>query len=295
MLETSLGVLALALILLFARYVKKVPGYIVALFAGTAAVVVFKIPVETIGTRFGGIPSGFPKLIIPHFRVDLLRPLISPAITVAMLGAIESLMSAVVSDRMSGDKHNPNVELAAQGVANIMSPLFGGLPATGAIARTATNIRAGAKSPVAGMVHALTLLAIVLFAAPLARFIPLSVLAAILLVVSYNMGEWREIPELLKLTPLDIGIWLVTFALTVFADLTVAVEVGMILAALVFIRKVTATTQVSRVTPEYVEHGRAHTLQDKLIPPYVAVFRIHGPFLFGATEKLETVAHQLPE
>ncbi len=136
-----------------------------------------------------------------------------------MLGAIESLMSAVVSDRMSGTKHNPNVELVGQGIANIMSPLFGGLPATGAIARTATNIRSGAKTPVAGMIHALTLLAIVLFAAPLARFIPLSVLAAILLVVSYNMGEWREIPELLKLTPLEIGTWLVTFALTVFADL----------------------------------------------------------------------------
>src|ERR1700690_891322 len=215
MLETSLGVLALALILLFARYVKKVPGYIVALFIGTAIVAVFKLPVETIGTRFGGIPSGLPKLQIPQFRVDLLRPLISPAVTVAMLGAIESLMSAVVSDRMSGDKHNPNVELIGQGVANILSPLFGGLPATGAIARTATNIRSGAKTPVAGMIHALTLLAIILFAAPLARFIPLAVLAGILLVVSYNMGDWAEIPELLKLSRLDVGIWLATFSLTV--------------------------------------------------------------------------------
>ena len=169
-LETGLGVLALALILVFARYVKKVPGYIVALFVGTAIVVLFKLPVETIGTRFGGIPSGLPKLQVPQFRFDLLRPLIPPAVTVAMLGAIESLMSAVVSDRMSGGKHNPNVELVAQGVANVFSPLFGGLPATGAIARTATNIRSGAKTPVAGMIHALTLLAIVLFAAPLASF-----------------------------------------------------------------------------------------------------------------------------
>src|SRR4029077_16298413 len=190
---------------------------------------------------------------------------------------------------------NPNVELVAQGIANIFSPLFGGLPATGAIARTATNVRSGAKTPVAGMIHALTLLAIVVFAAPLAKFIPLSILSGILLVVSYNMGEWREIPELLKLTRLDIGIWLVTFALTVFADLTVAVEAGMILAALVFIRKVTATTKISRVTPEYVEHGRVHILQDKMIPSYVAVFRIHGPFLFGAAEKLEEVAQQLPK
>ncbi len=217
------------------RYVKKAPGYIVALFLATAIVVIFKLPVQTIGTRFGGIPSGLPHLNIPRFHLDLMRPLISPAITVAMLGAIESLMSAVVSDRMSHTKHNPNVELVAQGVANIVSPLFGGLPATGAIARTATNIRSGAKTPVAGMIHALTLLAIILFAAPLARFIPLAVLAAILLVVSYNMGEWKEIPQLLKLSPLEIGTWLVTFTLTVFADLTVAVEAGMILAALVFI------------------------------------------------------------
>src|SRR6202142_2208879 len=295
MLETSLGVLALALILLFARYVKRVPGYIIALFAGTAAVVIFRLPVETIGTRFGGIPAGFPKLIIPHFRVDLLRPLISPAITVAMLGAIESLMSAVVSDRMSGDKHNPNVELAAQGVANILSPLFGGLPDTGAIARTATNIRSGAKTPGAGMIHSLTLLAIVVFAAPLARFIPLSILAAILLVVSYNMGEWREIPGLLKLSRFEIGTWLATFLLTIFADLTVAVEAGMILAAFVYIRKVTQTTTVSEVTEEYLREGHVHILQHKEIPSYVAIFRIHGPFLFGATDKIESIIQRLPE
>jgi SulP family sulfate permease len=294
-LETTLGVGALVIIVVFMVFVKKVPGYIVALFVGTAAVVIFKLSVETIGTRFGGIPSGFPILKVPHFRTDLLRPLISPAITVAMLGAIESLMSALVSDRMSGDKHNPNVELIGQGVANIISPLFGGLPATGAIARTATNIRSGARTPVAGMVHALTLLVIVLFAAPLARFIPLAVLAAILLVVSYNMGEWREIPELLKLSPLEIGTWLVTFLLTVFADLTVAVEAGMILAALVYIRKVTQTTTVSEVTAEYIREGHVHILQDKEIPPYVSIFRIHGPFLFGATDKIETIMSRLPD
>ncbi len=293
--ETGLGAVALVMILVFMRYVKRVPGYIVALFAGTALVMIFKLPVETIGTRFGGIPSGFPGIKIPHFHFDMLRPLISPAITVAMLGAIESLMSAVVSDRMSGNKHNPNVELVGQGIANIFSPLFGGLPATGAIARTATNIRSGAKTPVAGMVHALTLLAIVLFAAPLARFIPLSVLAAILLVVSYNMGEWREIPELLKLSPLEIGTWLITFGLTVFADLTVAVEAGMILAALVFIRKVTITTTVSQVTDEYLREGHLHILQHKEIPPYVTIFRIHGPFLFGATDKIEEIVHRLSE
>lgn len=293
--ETGLAVFALALILVFMRFVKRVPGYIVALLAGTALVVVFKLPVETIGTRFGGIPSGFPGIKIPHFHFDLLRPLISPAITVAMLGAIESLMSAVVSDRMSGDKHNPNVELVGQGIANIFSPLFGGLPATGAIARTATNIRSGAKTPVSGMVHAMTLLGIVLFAAPLARFIPLSVLAAILLVVSYNMGEWHEIPELLKLSRLDIGTWLITFSLTVFADLTVAVEAGMILAALVFIRKVTTTTTVSQVTEEYLREGHVHILQHKEIPPYVTIFRIHGPFLFGATDKIDEIVSRVSE
>jgi len=220
--------------------------------------------------------------------------LISPAITVAMLGAIESLMSAVVSDRMSGGKHNPNVELVGQGVVNILSPLFGGLPATGAIARTATNIRSGAKTPVAGMVHALTLLAIVVFAAPLARFIPLSVLAAILLMVAYNMGEWQEIPELLKQSKFEIAAWLVTFLLTVFADLTVAVEAGMILAVLVFIRKVTQTTTVSEVTAEYIREGHVHILQHKEIPPYVTIFRIHGPYLFGSTDKIEVIMDRLP-
>jgi len=249
--------------------------------------------VETIGTRFGGIPAGLPVLKVPHFRLDLLRPLISPAITVAMLGAIESLMSAVVSDRMSNDKHNPNVELIGQGIANILSPLFGGLPATGAIARTATNIRSGAKTPVSGMIHALTLLGIVVFAAPLARFIPLSVLAAILLVVSYNMGEWGEISELLKLSRMEIATWLVTFLLTVFADLTVAVEAGMILAVLVFIKKVTQTTSVSEVTEEYVREGHVHILQHKVIPAYVTIFRIHGPFLFGATDKIEEITSRL--
>lgn len=291
--EAGLAAMSLVLILLCMRYVKRVPGYIVALFVATALVIAVKLPVQTIGTRFGGIPSGLPALTVPQLHVHLLVPLIAPAITVAMLGAIESLMSAVVSDRMSGDKHNPNVELIGQGIANIASPLFGGLPATGAIARTATNIRSGAKTPVAGMMHAVTLLLVLLVAAPLARFIPLSTLAAILLVVSYNMGEWREIPELLKLSRLEIGTWLITFLLTVFADLTVAVEAGMILAALVFIRKVTTTTTVSEVTEEYVRDGYAHILQHKEIPPYVVIFRIHGPFLFGSTDKVEEISSRI--
>ena len=290
---TGLAAGTVATIILCRALSNRIPGAIVAFLLGTAAVVLFKLPVETIGSRFGGIPGGLPHFVIPRFRTDLIHGLLGPAFTVAMLGAIESLMSAVVSDRMSNDHHNPNVELFGQGVANVISPMFGGLPATGAIARTATNIRSGAQSPVAGMIHALTLLCILLFAAPLVGHVPLAVLSGILMVVAYNMGEWREIPQLLKLTKTDISIWLVTFALTVFADLTVAVEAGMILAALLFIGRVAATTTVSQVTDEYVEDGRMHILQDKDIPYYVTIFRIHGPFLFGATDKLSVVTEDL--
>jgi SulP family sulfate permease len=224
---------------------------------------------------------------------QLLLHLLSPAVTVAMLGAIESLFSAVVSDRMSGDKHNPNVELIAQGVANITSPLFGGLPATGAIARTATNVRSGARSPVAGIIHALTLLAVILFAAPLVKNVPLAALAGILFMVAYNMGDWAEIPEILKLSKADVSVWLLTLMLTVVADLTLAVEVGMILAAFSFIRKISQTTTVSKVTDEYIEDGRPHILQDKDIPDYAAVYRIHGPFLFGVTDKIAEITENL--
>jgi sulfate permease, SulP family len=275
----------------------RIPGAIVAMLGATVTAYLLKLPVETIGTRFGGIPSGLPHIAIPRWHAGLVHGLLGPAFTVAMLGAIESLMSAVVSDRMSNDRHNPNVELIAQGVANIASPMFGGLPATGAIARTATNIRSGAQSPVAGMSHALTLLCVLLFAAPLASYIPMAALAGILMVVAYNMGEWREISQLLKLTKTDISVWIVTFALTVFADLTVAVEAGMILAALLFIARVANTTTVSQVTDDYIEHGRVHILQDKDIPYYATIFRIHGPFLFGATDKISLITekmHQLP-
>jgi len=296
--EAALLSVATVLILITCRAVSnKIPGPIVALAVGTLVVYLFKLPVETIGSRFGGIPSGWPHLQIPKFRADLIHGLLGPAVTVAMLGAIESLMSAVVSDRMSNDHHNPNVELMAQGVPNIASPMFGGLPATGAIARTATNIRSGAQSPVAGIIHAVTLLCVLLFASRIVSYVPMAVLAGILMVVSYNMGEWREIPQLFKLTKTDISVWMVTFALTVFADLTVAVEAGMILAALLFISRVAATTTVSQVTDDYIEDGRVHILQDKDIPYYATIFRIHGPFLFGATDKISVVTenmHKLP-
>ena len=294
---TALAVFTLLVLIICRSVSARIPGPIVALLLATGAVYLFRLPVETIGTKFGGIPSGLPRMEIPKFRWDLIHGLLGPAFTVAMLGAIESLMSAVVSDRMSNDRHNPNVELIAQGVANVFSPMFGGLPATGAIARTATNIRSGAQSPLAGMIHALTLLCILLFAAKYVSYVPMAALAGILMVVAYNMGEWREIPQLLKLTKTDISIWLVTFALTVFADLTVAVEAGMILAALLFISRVASTTTVSQVTEDYVEDGRVHILQDKDIPYYATIFRIHGPFLFGATDKISAVTenlHKLP-
>src|SRR4029077_15271377 len=290
---TLLSLASLAVLILCLKYARRIPGAILVTFGAIAAVSLLHLSVETIGTRFGGIPSGLPTLAMPRLHYNVLRQLLSPAFTVAMLGAIESLMSAVVSDKMSKDKHNPNVELMAQGVANIVSPLFGGLPATGAIARTATDVRSGAKTPVAGMIHALTLLAIVLFAAPLVKDVPLSALAAILMIVAYNMGDWGEIPEILKLSAADIAVWLFTLTLTVVADLTFAVEVGMVLAALMFIRKVSRTTTVTRVTRDYVEDSRVHVLQGKDIPPYATVFRIHGPFLFGATDKFAELFYSL--
>jgi SulP family sulfate permease len=290
---TGLAVGALAIILVANRVSRRIPGAIVALAAGTLVVAGLGLPVETIGTRFGGIPSGLPALHVPAFRFELLGVLLVPAMTVAMLGAIESLMSAMVADRMSGDRHDSNVELIAQGIANIASPLFGGLPATGAIARTATNIRSGAETPISGIVHAVTLAVILMVAAPLARFVPLAVLAAILLVVAYNMGDWAEIPELLRLTKTDVMVWIVTFGLTVFADLTQAVGVGMVCAALLFIKRVADTTTVTAVTDDYVRQGHVHILQNHTIPSYVRIFRIHGPFLFGATDKLRTVLDQI--
>jgi sulfate permease, SulP family len=282
----SLGLGTLAILLLFPRVTRRVPASIVAVLICTGISVVFHLPVETIGTRFGGIPRGLPPFAVPSFHAEHILPLVPAAFTVAMLAALESMLSAVVADGMTGDRHNSNVELVAQGFANICSPLFGGIPATGAIARTATNIRAGARSPVSGMIHALTLLAILLFAAPLASYIPLTTLAAVLFVVAYNMGEWHEIGGILRLDFTAISVWLVTFSLTVFADLTVAVAVGLGLAALLYIRRVADTTTVSPVTEEYIRDGLPHVLQGRIVPTYVTLLRIHGPFLFGTTEKL---------
>jgi SulP family sulfate permease len=289
----AVAVASLALILLWPRVTKRIPGTIVALVAATVATQLFHLPVETIGTRFGGIPTGLPHIHIPEFRFDLIPMLAPSALTVALLGAIESLLSAVVGDNLSGGQHDSNTELVAQGLANLASPLFGGIPATGAIARTATNIRSGARTPVAGIVHAFTLLFILLVAAPLARFVPLATLAAVLLVVAYNMGEWREIGYIMRLARTAIAVWGVTFVLTVFADLTVAVEFGIVLAALLYIYRISETTTVSLVTDDYLQAGGPHVLQGKTIPDYVTIVRIHGPFLFGSTAKLVEATEDL--
>jgi len=282
----GIGLATLAIILVLPRFTRRIPASIVALFVCTIVSAVFHLHVETIGTRFGGIPRGLPPFAIPSFHAEHIIPLIPSAFTVALLAALESMLSAVVADGMTGDRHNPNVELMAQGIANLASPVFGGIPATGAIARTATNIRAGARSPVSGMIHALTLLAILLVAAPLASYIPLATLAAVLFVVAYNMGEWHEIGTIFHLDFTAISVWLVTFALTVFADLTVAVGVGLALAALLYIYRISETTSVLPVTDDYIRDGLPHTLQGRIIPTYVSLLRIHGPFLFGTTEKL---------
>ena len=285
-----LAAASLGLILFWPKKVARfVPGSIVAVVLATLAVKFFHLPVETIGSRFGGIPQGLPPFHFPEFQWAHLRDLISPATTIALLAAIESLLSAVVADGMIDDRHDSNQELIAQGLANIACPLFGGIPATGAIARTATNIRSGGRSPVSGIIHAFTLLGILLVAAPLAKSVPLAALAAVLMVVAFNMGEWREFWIARRLPASDVAVLFTTFALTVLVDLTVAVEVGMILAAMLFIRRVAESTQVSLVEKDNETEGAHHSIADKDVPPGVLVFRIFGVLMFGAADKLENL------
>lgn len=274
-------------------WAQKLPSPIVALVLGTIIVALFNLPVETIGTRFGGIPQGLPTFEMPEFSFATLRHLIAPAMTIALLGAIESLLSAAVADGMIDDKHDPNQELIAQGLANIAVPFFGGIPATGAIARTATNVRSGATSPISGIVHALTLLVIVLVAAPLAKHIPLATLSAILLIVAINMGEWESFRTLRKYPASDSGVLVVTFLLTVIFDLTVAVEVGLFVAIFFFIKRITDLTHVSvaKESP-HVDDGEA-TLMRKAVPKGVVIYRVFGALFFGAADKLETILSEL--
>jgi SulP family sulfate permease len=259
-------------------FMRAIPGTIIALVLATVAVNMFKLPVETIGTRFGGVPQGLPSIALPLFTWGLVKQLFAPTITIAMLGAIESLLCARVADNMIGDRHDPNQELMAQGVANFLSPLFGGLPATGTIARTVTNIRSGATSPIAGIVHALTLLIIVLVAAPLAKNVPLATLAAILMFVAFNMGEWHEFARLKKFSVNYRILLVATFLLTVMVDLTVAVEVGLVLACLFFIYRISNLTRIEEIP--------ATTMHTPL-PDGFAAYSIFGSLFFGAVGKLE--------
>ncbi|MBW8077463.1 MAG: sulfate permease [Gallionella sp.] len=270
-------------------WAQKLPSPIVALIFGTVLVALFHLPVETIGTRFGGIPQGLPDFSIPEISLATLRHLIAPALTIALLGAIESLLSAAVADGMIDDKHDPNQELIAQGIANIVTPFFGGVPATGAIARTAANVRSGATSPVSGMVHSLTLLLIILLAAPLAKNIPLATLSAILCIVAINMGEWEAFLTLRKYPASDSAVLLVTFLLTVLFGLTVAVEVGMFIAIFFFIRRITELTHVSLADESPLPEDGENTLIRKAVPPGVMIYRVFGALFFGAADKLEAI------
>jgi sulfate permease, SulP family len=268
---------------------RRVPGSIVALVLGTLAVALLPIQVETIGSKFGGIPQGLPKMHLPGLSWENIQHLFQPAVTIALLAAIESLLCAVVADGMVDDRHDSNQELMAQGLANIVSPLFGGIAATGAIARTATNVKSGARSPIAGMVHALTLLVIILAAAPLAKFIPLAVLSAVLVNVALHMGEWHNFGRLPRWPASDTAVFLTVFGLTIIIDLTVAVEIGMVLAAILFIKRVSETSQITAVDETTETEGPYDSLAGKEIPEGVMVYRMFGAFFFGATDKLESV------
>ncbi len=301
------GGFSLALILFWPKKLARwVPGSIVALVLATALVglvqsgfvaVPFLGDVTTIGSQYGGIPQTLPTLHFPQIDWYNLQNLIRPATTIALLAAIESLLCCVVADGMIDDRHDSNQELIAQGVANIICPLFGGIPATGAIARTATNVKNGGRSPIAGVVHAVTLLGVILVAAPLAKYIPLATLSAVLIVVAFNMGEWHMFARLRKWPKSDVAVFLTAFSLTVLVDLTVAVEVGMILAAVLFIKRISETTQITALGGTDDFEG-PDAMAGKVLPEGVLVFRLFGAFCFGAVDKLETAlerAGQEPE
>ncbi len=282
----------LAVLVGWPRFGRRIPAPLVALLGGTAAVQLLDLPVETIGTRFGHIPSSLPAPMLPTVTLAEIRELVGPALAIATLGAIESLLSAVVADGMIGGRHRSNMELVAQGVANIVSPLFGGMPATGAIARTATNIKSGGRTPVAGIIHALTLLLITLFFGRWAELIPLAVLAGIVLMVAYHLSEWRVFVHELHAPRSDAIVMVTTFLLTLLVDLTVGIGVGMVLAAFLFMKRMSEVTNISLVRREFEEAGAAPgddqgAIYRRQIPPGVEVYEINGPFFFGAAEKFK--------
>lgn len=287
---TIVGVVTVAIILLWPRITHKIPGSLIAILVTTAAVYWLKLPVETIGSRFGKIPSSLPSPVVPHLDMATIKHLIQPAFTIALLGGIESLLSAVVSDGMIGGRHKSNMELIAQGVANIFSSIFGGIPATGAIARTVTNVKNGGRTPVAGMVHAVVLLLIMVFVGKWAALIPMATLAGILVVVAYNMSEWENFISVMKGPRSDSAVLLTTFLLTVIIDLTVAIEIGMVLAVFLFMRKMVQVSEVNMLTNQMDDGGGASDI-DKIsdfnIPKGVEVFEITGPLFFGAAYKFK--------
>jgi SulP family sulfate permease len=275
------------IIILWPKVTQKIPGSLIAILVTTAAVQFLKIPVETIGSRFGIISSSIPGPEIPHIDFATFKNLVAPAFTIAMLCAIESLLSAVVADGMISGNHRSNMELIAQGTANIFSSIFGGIPATGAIARTATNVKNGGRTPVAGIVHAITLLLILLILGKWASYIPIANLAGILIVVAYNMSEWRNFRSVLKGPKGDIAVLLITFFLTVLIDLTVAIEIGMVLAVFLFMRNMIKFSDVSILTKEIGDKEFGYDLVDGKfqLPKEVEVFEITGPLFFGAAYK----------
>jgi sulfate permease, SulP family len=288
----------LVILLLWPRLNRRIPGPFVALVATTAMVHLLALPVETIGSRFGVIDAGLPRPSFPSVSFATVTALVGPAFTIALLAGIESLLSAVVADGMIGGKHRSNMELVAQGVANITAPVFGGIPATGAIARTATNVKNGGRTPVAGIIHALTLLIITVFFGRWAGLIPLATLAGILVVVSYHMSEWRTFRSEFRAPKSDLAVLLTTFFLTVLVDLTVAVEVGMVLAAFLFMRRMAEVSTVSVLGREFDESGDEgeadpNSVRRREVPPGVEVYEINGPFFFGAAEKFKETITEL--
>jgi SulP family sulfate permease len=297
---TTVGVAAGTLIVLIVwpKISRMVPAPFVAMILATLAVQLFALPVETIGSRFGAVPSSLPAPHLPNIPWNNMRELIPPSITIALLAAIESLLSAVVADGMIGTRHKSNMELVAQGVANIVSPIFGGIPATGAIARTATNIRSGGRTPLAGIVHALTLMLILVFAGQWAAKVPLASLAAILVVVAYHMSEWRSFAGLLRAPKSDIFVLIVTFALTVFVDLSVAVQVGVVASSLLFMRRMAEVTNIEGVSGELsdasaIDDPESITLGGRAIPKGVEIYEVNGPFFFGAADKIREVVGEI--
>jgi sulfate permease, SulP family len=278
---------SLLFLILWPRVTRRIPGPLIAILLATAVVNIFHIDVMTIGGRFGSVPNTFPTPRFAPISWNTIRSLVSPAITIALLGAIESLLSAVVADGMLRTRHRSNMELIAQGAANILSPLFGGIPATGAIARTATNINNGGRTPVAGIVHAVVLLLIMLIVGQWVVLIPLPTLAAILLVVAYNMSEWHSFLKILRSPKSDVAVLLVTFGLTVLVDLTVAIEVGVVLAALLFMRKMSEISQVNAITRDLREEREEEeaVIGRRTIPHGVEIFEVYGTLFFGAVDK----------